>query len=743
MTRTRTSVLLTVLLVGASLTAGVSSAGIAYQAQDDGPTEAAVDSGEVFWQGQFLELTAGEANASEVWSVRSVDDGEVGGLVTEVLLDSSGSATFGTTGLDGQYVVVDEQGEPVAFENGTAVGRADVNDASWEVAVQTLNATFDEATVRNDDSAEARADLRIESNRADYPVRFFSEDMSAEEIADVFADVEVQDGQAVATRTVGDDTVFDANFSGVEAGTYNVTVAAADAAARDTAGIVVSEPVEGSASLANATVVEQRGDVARFNVTLDGTDEATVTVGSRGVGYLARFGVVDEDGDGEVAVEVNTYRAGQPNQSGISAVGEDNVTDYELQTDPIPGRLDAATYPIRTFVGGQQTAVGSLILEEPSIDGVQVWTVPDAGDVESPSQLTDIVAQDDDIAYQDFAVVEIRASGLAGYVQNLSDLNNNETGLSTTLTRGAEMNVPETEVPLDQATLIHDERNDQLFLVFDTARLEQGVTYTANFTVTEQNPYVSAQNASSYTANFTVVERTASFDEPLEVPAASDAAVTGTSTVAPGTEFTVQIESVGANPFFDRQTVEVGEDGAWEAAFDLSGVSNGTEFTATIDDPAANATGVVVTEGAAEGEEEPTEAEADAATEETTAAADEGAEETTEAADEEGAEETTEAGEDAEETTAADEEDEAADEETTEAEAEEDAAEETTETEADAAGDEATETPEADADAADEETVETTTEEVASASTPGFGPVVVVLAAALALAGAALVARRR
>jgi len=742
MTRTRTSILLTVLLVGASLTAGVSaSAGIAYQAQDDGG-EAAVDSDEVFWQGQFLALTAGEANASEVWSVRSVDGDEVGELVTQVLLDGSGSATFGTSGLDGQYVVVDEQGEPVAFENGTATGRADVSDADWEVAVQTLNATFDEITVRNDDSDEARTDLQIESNRAEYPVRFFSGDLSADELADVFDAAEVRDGQAVATRTAGDNTVFDANFSGVEAGTYNVTVAAADANAQDTASVVVSEPVEGSAALANATVVEQRGDVARFNVTLDGTDEATVTVGSRDVGYLGRFAVVDENGDGEVAVEVNTYQAGQENQSGITAAGEDNVTAYERQTDPVPGRLDAATYPIRTFVGGQQTAVGSLTLEEPSVEGVQMWTAPDASDVASVSQLTDVVAQDDTVAHQDLAVVEIRASGLSGYVQNLSDLNDNETGLSMTLTRGAEMNVPETEVPLDGATMLQNRVNDQLFVVFDTSRLDPDVTYTANFSISEQNPYVSAENASSYTANFTVVERTVSFDEPLRVSASSDATVTGTSSVAPGTELDVQVESVGANPFFDRQTVEVGDDGSWEATFDLSDVSNGTEFTASVDDPAANATGVVVTEGAADAEEETTEAEGETAAEETTAAEEE-AEETTEA-DEEAADETTEADEEAaEETTEADEE---AAEETTEADA--DAADEETETpeeEADAdAANEETETPEeeADADAADEETVETTTEEVASASTPGFGPVAVVIAAALALAGAAFVRRR-
>ncbi|WP_132058626.1 DUF7827 domain-containing protein [Halorussus amylolyticus] len=716
MTRTRTSVLLTTLLVVASLTAGVSGVGTAYQAQDDGVEDETVESGEVYWEGQFLAFSAGAENASEVWEVREVSDGDVGGLVTEVLLDGSGSATVGTSGLDGEYVILNEAGDPVAFENGTATGQVGVNQAAWEVASQTLEASFSDVAVSNDDSADAQTQLELESNRAGYDFQLFSDNLTSEQLADVFSDVELQDGEAVSTRNTSDSAALEANFSGVEPGTYTVAVASSDGAARDSATITVSEPVDGTVSLANATVSEQRGDVARFNLTFEGTDRTTVTLGSENVGYLARFDVVDEDEDGEATVEVNTYQAGlSADDSGISAVGEDRVEGYQLQTDPVPDRLDAATYPIRTFAGGEQTTTGSLILNEPSIDGVQVWTAPGAESPETASELADVVTQDDDIAADDWAVIQIQASGVYGYVENISDLNDNETGLSMTLMRGMEMNIAETEVPIDNATMLADEENDQLFLVFDAADFDRDTSYGANFTVTEANPYVSADNASSYTANFSVVERTASIDEPLEVAASSDATVSGTSSVAPGTDLEVQVESTGANPFFERQTVTVEEGGTWEASFDLSGVPNGTEFTASVADPAANATGVVVTDDGAEDAEETETTEAEETDEEETTT-----EETT----------TEDDADDEEETTAEDEAD----------------AEDETQVEDDAEAETTTDEDAEDEDAADEgdEADETTTEdEVAVVSAPGFGPVALLLAGVLALAGAALATRRR
>lgn len=699
------------LLVVGSLTAGVSGIA-ASQGQEDGPSDAVIESGEVFWQGQFLELSAGEENGGDVWEIREASGGETGSLVTQLQLDSSGSAVVGTDNLAGEYVVVDENGDPVAFENGTATPGASVDEAAWEVAEQELAASFEAVAVNNGDGVDSQTDLQVESNRADYRFYLFSDDLSASQLADIFSDVELRNDRAVANRSVGTSDAFEANFTGVSAGTYNITVAATDGTARDTTTIDVSDPTEGSASLANATVSDHRGDVARFNVTFDGANQTTVALGSEDVGYLSQFTVADEDGDGEATVRVNTYREGlSADEPGISAAGEDRVTDYQLRTEPLSGPLDAATYPIRLFVGGSQTETGTMVLNEPSVEGVQVWTAPGSTNPGSASEVAEVAAQTDNVAQGDWAIVQIDASGLSGYVDDVSDLNSNETGLSMELTRGMEMNVPEEEVPLDQATLFEDEENDQLFLVFDSSDLDADASYQANFTVTEANPYVSAENASSYTANFSVVDRNVTIDEPVEVPASSDATVSGTSTVAPGTELTVEIENTAASPFFDRQTATVSEDGTWEASFDLSGVPNGTEFNVTVPEPEANATGVVIEDA-------------------------EGAEETTTEA-EDTAEETDEAETTAEETEEEADAGAAGDEEETETDEEADAAdEEETDEEATEAGDEETETP---------PETETTEEEedVASANTPGFGPVTLVLAALVALAGVAVALRRR
>ncbi|NHN61489.1 MULTISPECIES: BGTF surface domain-containing protein [Halorussus] len=706
MTRTRTSVLLTALLVVSATAAGVTGAAMSnYRAQDDGLDEVAVDSGETFWQGQFLQFSANETNASEVWEIRRVQDGEIGPLATQVLLDATGSATF-STGPPGEYVIVDANGRPVVVQDGSVQGVGSVSEASFEVAQQTLNATFADETVVNDDSENSQTDLRLQSNRADYNFSLQSDQLSASELAEIFPDVEVQNDRAVSTRTASDDGLFDASFTDVEPGTYNVTVVAAGGNTQDTATVTVVEPVEGTASLSNGTFTEQRGDVVEFNVTFDGAEQATVTLGSQDVGYESRFTVADVDGDGVATVRFNSYLAGiSPDSPGISVVGEDNYTDFELLTDPTPGRLDAATYPIQVSVGQTRTAVGSIALSERSTGGIQVWTAPDAADVDSVSGLAEVATQDQDVAYQDWAVVEVQASGLYGYVQNISDLDNNETGVSMNVTRLGEINVPDEQVPLQQGRLFVDESGDRFFFVVDSNALEANATYHATFNLTAANPYVEPGNETSLETNFTVVPRDASFDQPVEVPPSSDATISGNSTLAPGSELTVEAANVDDNPFLKRQTATVSEDGTWEATFDFSDVPADTNFTASITELDVNATGQVVGEGAGA-----------AAAEQTTTAA---AQQTT------AAEETPAAG-DEEETTAAD-----GGAETTAADG---AAAEETATEMGA------ETTAAADDAAAEET--TTTVE-ANAPAPGFGPVAALLGLAVLLAGGALATRRR
>ncbi|WP_128478716.1 DUF7827 domain-containing protein [Halorussus pelagicus] len=654
MTRIRKSVLLTALLVVSALTAGVTGGAMTgaettYQAQDDGVSDAAVDSGEVFWQGQFLRFSGNETDAGEVWAVRRVEDGETGSLVTEVLLDGSASAVFSTSSLDGEFVVVNQNDDPVVFADGTAQGTASAGEASFEVANQSVNATVADRTVLNDDSADARTDLRLQSNRAGYNFSLFSEQLNDSQLAEIFQSVAVRDGQAVSTRAASSDAYYEANFSGVEPGSYDISVITADGAAEDSATVTVAEPTEGTASLGNATYTEERGDVVRFNVTFDGTDRATVRLGSQQVNYISRFTVVDRNGDGEATVEFDTYRAGlSPDSPGISAVGEDNVTDFRLETDPIPGRLDVATYPIEVTVGTTRTAVGSVLLNDRSTEGIQMWTAPESADANSVAQIGEVATQDSDVAFQDWAIVQVQASGLYSYVRNMPDLNDDSTGLSMSLTRLGGMNVPPTDVSLDRGRLVVDESNNQFFVVFDSERLEEGARYQANFTISGDNPYVTEQNATSLVTNFTVVTRSASFDRPVEVPA-GQATISGDSTLAPGSELNVEAVNTGQSPFLKRQGATVAEDGTWEASFDFSDVEPNTSFRVSIDEPSVRTTGVVVEgDGAAETEETTPAEEGD---EETTTPAEDGeaaagGEETTPADDADGAvadgEETTE-----------------------------------------------------------------------------------------------------
>ncbi|WP_158059361.1 BGTF surface domain-containing protein [Halorussus halophilus] len=716
MTQTRTSVLLTALVVFGALTGGLAAASATETTQEqhaelqqtDSLADAGIDSGSVFWQGQFLRLSANQSDAGSVWSVRRVENGEAGQLVTEVLLDGTGSAVVSTSRLDGEFVVVNENNEPVVLDNGTAAGAGSVEEASWEVAVQELNATFADTVVRNDDVPDARTDLRLESNRAGYRFEISSDQLNTEEVASIFPAVEVRDDQAVVTRNVSSDATFDANFTGVEAGTYDFMIRTLDNVVTDTASIQVTPAVEGSAALGNATVTDERGDVATFNVTFNETDRATVSLGSRDVGYLARFTVVDQNDDGVATVRINTYRAGLANQSGISAVGEDQVQNYSLQTDPVPGRLDAATYPIRTFVGSTQTGVGTLVLNERSTEGIQVWTAPDRESVRNVQTLSEVASQTDNVAFQDWAIVQVQASGLSGYVQNVSDLNNDQTGLSMTLTRVGEINQPSVEVPLDNANLLIDNSNNQFFVVIDSNALEENATYSANFTVSSANPYVEPGNGTSLVANFSVVPRNVTFDE-VNVSPSEQATVSGTASVAAGTELDVQVESTGANPFLKRSTATVTEDGTWEATFDFSDVPAGANFTVSVDDPRANATGNV------------TGAQADGETAGNETAGETTAEETAEAENE-----TTMA----EETTVAEE---------TTAEADTTTAEETTMEEETTAAETAAA---AEGDAAVED-ADTTAGDASSAPALGFGPLVGLVAVAIALVGGALLLRRR
>lgn len=385
----------------------------------------------------------------------------------------------------------------------------------------------------------------------------------------------------------------------------------------------------GSATFENGTVVEQRGDVAQFTVLFDGTDRATVTIGSPDVNYQVTFTIADGDGDGEATVRFNTAVVGlqADDKTGISADGADGTINYEMNVGPVPGPLDAATYNMELSVDGELTDVGAIVLNERATEDMAVWTAPGEASPNNTTALLDAVTQRDRVAQGDWAVLQVEASGLYGYVDNVSDLEDPDHGLNFTVTELPGRNRPEQLVDVDPARLLTDSTNDSLFVLVDTSDLNVTTDYEATFTINDSNPYVEEGESESASATFTVVERNVSFENltaegELELPAESDVTVSGDTSVAPGTVFEVQLRTFGAGAFLQSDQATVTDEGTWSVTFNLSEASDGTEFDLRIDDPSANVSGVIV-EGAGEAETETPTNETETPTNETETPTDE------------------------------------------------------------------------------------------------------------------------
>lgn len=82
----------------------------------------------------------------------------------------------------------------------------------------------------------------------------------------------------------------------------------------------------------------------------------------------------------------------------------------------------------------------------------------------------------------------------------------------------------------------------------------------------------------------------------VTVHAAENQHVKGMTNQSSGENVTVRVRSSGDSPFLKTQTVDVGENGTFDAAFDFSDVAAGTRFEVTVhhnDTELATQSGVV------------------------------------------------------------------------------------------------------------------------------------------------------
>ncbi|WP_442905083.1 DUF7282 domain-containing protein [Haladaptatus sp. ZSTT2] len=616
--------------------------------QDD--ADETLESSNTYWQGQELFVSGSDLGLSEdtTLQIRRVDsDSEVAGLVTEFTLDEDQAALIDTDNLDGEYVItsdsntvheVDSNGQLQAGVTGSDT--ANVDAASWEVAVQTLTTETDE-----DDTEvlqESTAQIDVTSNRGSFQLDVTAEGLDSEDLEEIFNQgdntfvSENEDDDEVTLQVSGDDEIF-ANFSEFDTvGDYTFDFEVNDTTASDSASVTVNE-LDTDISFAQSVTTEEVGDNAEITINMEDSTEAWVFIGGEDVNYLESVHVVDDDEDGEVVLEMNTFLAGQGagasddayDVAGDDVLGDEGVTRYDssdfddIEIDSsLSNRLAAGDYDLRVASSGDIDAdgdvedekdVGTLALRERSTDGIQTWVAPDgAANSDDLEDLLGEVSESNTVVKGDRLVVQVEASGLYGYVE--------DEDLSTLAGQGLQLKFEQTnpdanqeEVIIDQddlatlspseGQLYTDEDNNTFFVVIDTGAIdamEDGQEHEVSFSVVgedseisddelggEFNPYVDDEEEQTVTTDLSIEDAEAEFDNlqdgDLVVPKSSSAAVTGTSNLAPGTELTVRLRSSNSNsPFLKSDTVEVQTDGTFSAEFDMSDVAAGAEFDASI-----------------------------------------------------------------------------------------------------------------------------------------------------------------
>lgn len=365
-------------------------------------------------------------------------------------------------------------------------------------------------------------------------------------------------------------------------------------------------------TFANDIVTEHRGDVAKIGVLFRDAETATVRVGS-GADHVATVVVRDADGDGSATVRLNTY-------DGTIAASEGDVATVRERSS-VETPLAAETYDLDLWIGdgtdGEQWAVGNLVLEERSTDGLRTLVAPQSADLSNPNAIdvaraTGNLTRSSVVARNDTLVLQLRASGLEGVVAAQNGSNATDRFDSWLDGDGVSLDVIQTTPSPERAplylnvtdpratTVIHDAQNHSYYLVVDTERVpvtdrypgtdEDDVRtseYRANVTLTDESGLVESRT--SVEANFTVRDReaavvTASGSDRVHVASAPNRSVPVKTALAPGSKVTVAVEGSGDQfPFEATGRVRNTSDGfVFAPEFDFSDVQPGTEFTVTV-----------------------------------------------------------------------------------------------------------------------------------------------------------------
>lgn len=563
----------------------------------DGHQDAEVEDNGLYWNGQVLKFTDASVSSGDEIVVREVVQDGQNTLEGQYVADSNGAVFFDTQNFEpGLYQINDASGSEIL---------------QFEVAEQDLTVEGDEDTITNADTGDNNGvNFEFTSNRASYDVYVseVNDNYAADELGDVFESGSVvQDSDGDDQYRIQNPSDVTANFSGEDAGDYEFEFEVVDTGVTDSAAVTVEEIGSIDASFVEGPYTSTVGDKAAFTVSTTNTDTVHLQVGdSDSVGYQYEFDVDVSDADGDVTVLFDTTKAGNEVVPVEIEEDSDGVLQNAGPDQNLNNPLEPASYELRASVDGTTQDVTNLRLTERSTDSAASYIAPQTADLQEVEDIDANAVEGSTVALQDNLVFEVQATGLYATIDDsttMADLEEGSTfaqnnGVYVTMEQSDEVrNQDPKELDVSQGTLVVDEDNNRLLMVFSTDDLdvEDEENYNFEFVVDGNNQYVEVDDdetaedvTETVSTDFSVAERTVEFDgvndeDNLVVENTNDVTVTATTTVAPGTELRTVAEATGQNAFFFQDTSDVASDQTAEFNFDLSSVANDTEFTFSVD----------------------------------------------------------------------------------------------------------------------------------------------------------------
>ena len=377
------------------------------------------------------------------------------------------------------------------------------------------------------------------------------------------------------------------------------------------------EAVDADAEFEEGIVTQERGDLAAITVQMEGTSEVNLSVGSEEAGYEADLTVYDGEGDGEVTVYWNTYLAGT-GASFFTAEDNDDEVTFQQEADHVD------------LEGGD---AGDLILPgsyEMDVTPVELDDLTDLGSVGDIIHILNavedgLITETDQVADGDVLITEIEASGLNG----ADFLANDHVSLVYEQTNPQQNRSPKVFEATDDVDVISTPMSDTYYVVIDMddADFERQAsgnavdlaagdnietqfvvgagdeddleTYSYGLVAPTDGEFEDEVLVDSY--NF--VDAEVSIDNgDLTVQPTAGQLITGDSTLAPGTELNLRVQTLRDQPsqFVDSFDATVDADRNWEFETDIfEDRIPGTEFrvavtSPSVDNPGSEVVGQVI-----------------------------------------------------------------------------------------------------------------------------------------------------